>query len=135
MLSAIDAETAALLPEKTERLPVKGRENEFVVTLDVFHQMHCLDVVRMALYRDRYDKHFYLPNGTVDYCKWLHVGTSIFAPLDHSLRRVQDQANLPPPPRPLPGPSSPSPFVQCRYQRGVLCVERYRARFAPPRGQ
>lgn len=44
--------------------------------------MHCLDVVRMALYRDRYDKHFYYPNGTVDYCKWLHVGMpSLKSPL------------------------------------------------------
>lgn len=70
----IDGKTASLLPEQTERLAVKGREDHFVMTLDVFHQMHCLDVVRMALYRDRYDKHFYFPNGTVDYCKWLHVG-------------------------------------------------------------
>ncbi len=75
MLATVDAQTAARLPEKTERLAVRGREHEYVITLDVFHQIHCLDVVRMALYRDRYDKHFYLPNGTVDYCKWLHVGT------------------------------------------------------------
>ncbi|KAH8888127.1 hypothetical protein GQ53DRAFT_826684 [Thozetella sp. PMI_491] len=81
MLSTVDGKTAELLPEKTERLPVEGREDEFVVTLDVFHQMHCLDVVRMALYRDRYDKHFYFPNGTVDYCKWLHV--------DHCIDQVR----------------------------------------------
>ncbi|KAL3961285.1 hypothetical protein ACCO45_002808 [Purpureocillium lilacinum] len=74
ILSTVDPHTASRLPEQTERLPLQGRENEYVVTLDAFHQMHCLDVVRMALYRDRYDKHFYYPNGTVDYCKWLHVG-------------------------------------------------------------
>lgn len=74
MLSTIDAKTAGLLPENTERLPLEGREDEFVVTLDIFHQMHCLDIIRMSLYRDRYDKHIYFPNGTVDYCKWLHVG-------------------------------------------------------------
>ncbi|KAH0528012.1 hypothetical protein TsFJ059_002926 [Trichoderma semiorbis] len=81
MLSAIDAHTASLLPERTARLPLEGRENEYVMTLDIFHQMHCLDVVRMALYRDRYDKHFYFPNGTVDYCKWSHV--------DHCLDQVR----------------------------------------------
>ncbi|GAB0146327.1 hypothetical protein EsHS_00006734 [Epichloe bromicola] len=75
ILSSVDAEVAGRLPEETERLPAPGRENEYVITLDVFHQLHCLDVVRMALYRDRYDKHFYFPNGTIDYCKWLHVGT------------------------------------------------------------
>ena len=74
MLSTVDGQTAGRLPNKTERLAVPGRENEFIITLDVFHQLHCLDVVRMALYRDRYDKHFYFPNGTVDHCKWLHVG-------------------------------------------------------------
>jgi hypothetical protein len=74
MLSTIDEQAASQLPENTERLAVPRRENEYVITLDVFHQLHCLDVVRMALYRDRYDKHFYFPNGTVDHCKWLHVG-------------------------------------------------------------
>lgn len=81
ILSSVDAEVAGRLPEETERLPVPGRENEYVITLDVFHQLHCLDVVRMALYRDRYDKHFYFPNGTIDYCKWLHV--------DHCLDQVR----------------------------------------------
>lgn len=74
MLSVIDAKTAGLLPENTERLPLEGREGEYIITLDVFHQMHCLDIIRRSLYRDRYDKHFYFPNGTVDHCKWLHVG-------------------------------------------------------------
>lgn len=81
IVSVIDGETASLLPEQTERLAIEGREDQYVMTLDVFHQMHCLDVVRMALYRDRYDKHFYFPNGTIDYCKWLHV--------DHCLDQVR----------------------------------------------
>ncbi|KAJ6437215.1 slyX domain-containing protein [Purpureocillium lavendulum] len=81
LLSTLDPDTASQLPEQTERLPLKGRESEYIVTLDAFHQMHCLDIVRMALYRDRYDKHFYYPNGTVDYCKWLHV--------DHCLDQVR----------------------------------------------
>ncbi|GAW23803.1 hypothetical protein ANO14919_133800 [Xylariales sp. No.14919] len=73
MLTTVDHDTAKQLPEETERLPVPGREDEYLVTLDVFHQMHCLDIVRMALYPKRYDKSFYLANGTIDYCKWLHV--------------------------------------------------------------
>lgn len=74
ILSSIDERTAGKLLDQPSRVPVQGREREFMMTLDVFHQMHCLDVVRQALYRDRYDKHFYFPNGTVDHCKWVHVG-------------------------------------------------------------
>ncbi|PYI06043.1 hypothetical protein BO78DRAFT_316369, partial [Aspergillus sclerotiicarbonarius CBS 121057] len=81
IVSTIDSHSASQLLDQTERLPLAGREDEYVITLDVFHQMHCLDIVRMALYRDRYDKHFYFPNGTVDYCKWLHV--------DHCLDQVR----------------------------------------------
>ncbi|KAI0968524.1 hypothetical protein F4678DRAFT_482107 [Xylaria arbuscula] len=81
MLTTIDAKAAGILPEETERLPLTGRETEYAITLDVFHQMHCLDIVRMSLYRDRYDKHFYKPDGSVDYCKWLHV--------DHCLDQVR----------------------------------------------
>ena len=75
IITTVDANEAKLLPEETQRLAWPGREDEYLVTLDIFHQMHCLDVVRMALYRDRYDFHFYTKNGSVDYCKWLHVGT------------------------------------------------------------
>lgn len=80
MLTTIDGSMAELLPEETERLPTVGREDEYAVTLDVFHQMHCLDIVRMALYRDRYDKHFYNSDGSVDHCKWLHVGKCLVFP-------------------------------------------------------
>jgi hypothetical protein len=74
ILSSLTPSQASLLPDTTTRIPVPGRENEYQATVDVFHQMHCLDVVRMALYRNRYDKHFYFQNGTVDECKWVHVG-------------------------------------------------------------
>lgn len=52
----------------------------------------------MSLYRDRYDKHFYNPDGTVDYCKWLHVGQYLWYHLlglfltnckDHCLDQVR----------------------------------------------
>ena len=42
IFSSISEEMAAKLPDSTARLPVAGRENEYIVTLDVFHQMHCL---------------------------------------------------------------------------------------------
>lgn len=71
MLSIIDAKTASLFPDATARLLVEGRENEFAMTLGVFHHLHCLDVIRMALYRDHYNRSFYLPNGTIDHCKWV----------------------------------------------------------------
>jgi len=37
------------LPDTTERLAVPGCEDEYVLALDVFHHMHCLDIVRMVL--------------------------------------------------------------------------------------
>ncbi|PMD49118.1 uncharacterized protein K444DRAFT_511631, partial [Hyaloscypha bicolor E] len=82
ILSSLTPSQASLLPDTTTRIPVPGRENEYQATVDVFHQMHCLDVVRMALYRNRYDKHFYFQNGTVDECKWVHV-------VDHCLDQVR----------------------------------------------
>lgn len=41
ILTTIDEETARKLPKQTARFPWPGRESEYVVTLDVFHQMHC----------------------------------------------------------------------------------------------
>lgn len=119
MLSTVDQQKTLRLPDTTERLAVPGREDKYVLTLDVFHQMHCLDVMRMALYRDRYDKHFYRPDGTVDYCKWLHVGESPFLPgAVGSLTPCRARS--------LPRPSPLGPSLQRRRQRRALRVERRR---------
>ncbi len=55
-VSAISALDAAKLPNKTTSIP--GRPNEFVVELDVFHQLHCLNTLRKTFYPDRYSSEF-----------------------------------------------------------------------------
>ena len=42
IFSTISTEQAEKLPHRTARLPLPGREDEYMVTLDVFHVLHCL---------------------------------------------------------------------------------------------
>ncbi|KZS87708.1 hypothetical protein SISNIDRAFT_535241 [Sistotremastrum niveocremeum HHB9708] len=51
-VSRIPRHQAALLPNRTEQIP--GDEDHYVVALDVFHQLHCLNVIRKALSPQRY---------------------------------------------------------------------------------
>lgn len=52
----VSAEEAMILPNATAEMPHKP--DSYVVEIDVFHQLHCLNYVRKALYPDRYMKHF-----------------------------------------------------------------------------
>jgi len=51
-ISRIPKSQAALLPNRT--IPIFEDEGHYVVSLDVFHQLHCLNMVRQALRPDRY---------------------------------------------------------------------------------
>ncbi|KAH8093877.1 hypothetical protein BXZ70DRAFT_897114 [Cristinia sonorae] len=51
-LSKIPKEQARLLPNKT--LPIPGDEQNYAVGLAVFHQLHCLNILRQGLYADYY---------------------------------------------------------------------------------
>ncbi|KZS88506.1 hypothetical protein SISNIDRAFT_459735 [Sistotremastrum niveocremeum HHB9708] len=51
-IQKITKDQAALLPNWTE--PIPGDEGHYVVSLNVFHQLHCLNYLRMALYPERY---------------------------------------------------------------------------------
>jgi hypothetical protein len=52
----VTAEEAANLPNSTAELPHKP--NSYVVEIDIFHQLHCLNYIRKALYPDRYMEDF-----------------------------------------------------------------------------
>ena len=52
----VAAEEATMLPNTTAELPHKS--DFYVVEIDVFHQLHCLNYIRKALYPDRYMKDF-----------------------------------------------------------------------------
>ena len=51
-ISSISSAEATGLPSKTSAIP--NKTNEFVIELDVFHQLHCLNTLRKSLYLERY---------------------------------------------------------------------------------
>ncbi len=64
--SGIPANQANSLLDKTVAVP--GDESRSLVMLSVWHQIHCLNIVRKALYRERYpDMWKKYENGTVNF--------------------------------------------------------------------
>lgn len=53
-VSQIDAIMAAKLPNATT--PFNEDPSHYIVTLDVFHQLHCLNMMRKLVYPDAYPK-------------------------------------------------------------------------------
>ncbi|KAF7978950.1 hypothetical protein HWV62_44175 [Athelia sp. TMB] len=53
VISAIPEEQAVHLSNETMRVPGPGHPR-YIVGLDVFHQLHCLDYIRYALYPEYY---------------------------------------------------------------------------------
>ncbi|KAE9409717.1 hypothetical protein BT96DRAFT_806673, partial [Gymnopus androsaceus JB14] len=51
-ISRIPASEAEKLVDKT--VPIPEDEKHYIISLDVFHQLHCLNLVRKALYPDYY---------------------------------------------------------------------------------
>ncbi|KAJ7910447.1 hypothetical protein B0H13DRAFT_2661031 [Mycena leptocephala] len=51
-ISQIPKSQAALLPNKTH--PIPGDEGNYIVELDVFHNLHCLNMIRKGLHADYY---------------------------------------------------------------------------------
>ncbi|KAF7865303.1 hypothetical protein EAF04_006280 [Stromatinia cepivora] len=92
LFSHIDAESAALLTSKTSRVAQPGLEDRYMVVLDVFHQLHCLNFVREAFYPERYGRSLYYPNGTLNYCIWRHIDHCI----DHVRQSLMCSADVAP---------------------------------------
>jgi len=51
-ISRIPKSQAALLPNKTH--PIPGDDGYYIVELDVFHNLHCLNMIRKTLHSDYY---------------------------------------------------------------------------------
>ncbi|KAJ4470470.1 hypothetical protein J3R30DRAFT_3711809 [Lentinula aciculospora] len=51
-VNQIPASEANKLVDKT--VPIPGDEDNYIVTLEVFHQLHCLNLLRKSLYPDHY---------------------------------------------------------------------------------
>ncbi|KAF3018919.1 hypothetical protein E8E14_010684 [Neopestalotiopsis sp. 37M] len=69
----VEASAHAQFLNKTMRYPVAGYEDDYVVGLDVFHQLHCLNRLRKAFYPKRYNSSMINPDGTVSWMKWMHI--------------------------------------------------------------
>ncbi|KAF8993370.1 hypothetical protein BDQ17DRAFT_1312361 [Cyathus striatus] len=57
---------AALLPNKT--YPIKEEPGYYIAGLDVFHQLHCLNLVRRALNKDHYPNDVHLTEEHISHC-------------------------------------------------------------------
>ncbi|KDR69140.1 hypothetical protein GALMADRAFT_77870, partial [Galerina marginata CBS 339.88] len=53
-ISKIPKSQAVLLPNKTA--PIPGDEQNYIIELDVFHELHCLNMVRQSLYPAHYPR-------------------------------------------------------------------------------
>ncbi|EIM79520.1 uncharacterized protein STEHIDRAFT_163559 [Stereum hirsutum FP-91666 SS1] len=51
-ISRIPRAQASLMFNKS--VPIPGDEENYIISLDVWHQIHCLNMIRQALYPDRY---------------------------------------------------------------------------------
>ncbi|RDW82687.1 hypothetical protein BP6252_03799 [Coleophoma cylindrospora] len=56
-LNWITSQEAARIPNRTIAVP--GEENKYLMELDVFHQLHCLNTLRKTLWPQRYEGHFF----------------------------------------------------------------------------
>ncbi|ETI25972.1 hypothetical protein G647_02749 [Cladophialophora carrionii CBS 160.54] len=50
----VDGRTARQVPNMT--LPIPGEEDSYILGIEVFHQLHCLNSIRKGLYPDRYQE-------------------------------------------------------------------------------
>ena len=71
MTTIIGPHEAAKLEHKTVLMP--DSTDQYIIQLEVFHQLHCLDAIRMGIYGpEKYEKHPVMSglwdvNGTTDY--------------------------------------------------------------------
>lgn len=64
-ITTVDKHAADLLPDSTIEFP--GLKGQFVVGIGMFHQLHCLNMVRKAIYPEIYDRSD-MHMGHVEHC-------------------------------------------------------------------
>ncbi|EMD85874.1 hypothetical protein COCC4DRAFT_209332 [Bipolaris maydis ATCC 48331] len=69
----ISSEENSMLYNPSIHVPMVGLEDQYMIGLDVFHQLHCLDTIRKSFYPRRYNITLLKSDGTVNYVPWLHV--------------------------------------------------------------
>jgi hypothetical protein len=83
-ISIISAQEAAQL--KIPTLPIPGTD-QYLIELDVFHQIHCLNMIRKVFHPERYGNKFHAlmdEEGNVNrtHNQYLHWGGRSLPPLD-----------------------------------------------------
>ncbi|POS70315.1 hypothetical protein DHEL01_v211291 [Diaporthe helianthi] len=74
MNNAVEKEKAMKLANKTLHVPLPGYEDKYMMLLDVFHQLHCLDEFRKLLYPKHYNSSFLASDGVhLKYWDWYHM--------------------------------------------------------------
>lgn len=81
MLTCLTADGVRLhIPEHQARqlpnytLGIPGMPGQYIIGLDVFHQLHCLNMFRKLMYPERYGIVTVFANGTRDEETTLHLG-------------------------------------------------------------
>lgn len=69
----ITKEQAQKLPHMPLPVPLEEWKDEYFISITVFHQLHCLNALRKALYPRRYNSSIVGADGNVDYGQWHHV--------------------------------------------------------------
>lgn len=88
MWAKIPRSQAAQLRNLTINIP--GNEDHYLVGLDVFHQLHCLDNVRKALWPDRYKPEDHMGGQNMSLLSPKHVDHC----LDQLRQSIQCQSDL-----------------------------------------
>ncbi|KAJ3494300.1 hypothetical protein NLG97_g4167 [Lecanicillium saksenae] len=78
----IDETAANKLLNYTEHAPFPGLEKDYMVGLDVFHQLHCLNMIRRSIYPKRYNSSIVREDGSIDFLAWSH--------LDHCIESLRE---------------------------------------------
>lgn len=73
---------ARRLPNYTVGIP--GKDGEYIIGLDVFHQLHCLNMFRKLMYPERYGMVTVFANGTRDEETTLHFGKMHYQETKHT---------------------------------------------------
>ena len=91
-ISSISGEEASRIPNRTTLVP--ETENSYVVELDVFHQLHCLNAIRKTLYPERYWDEFddyFLEDGSRNYTS---TAAKHYGLLKSQLEEMEETRNL-----------------------------------------
>ncbi|KAH7884211.1 hypothetical protein F5I97DRAFT_1813616, partial [Phlebopus sp. FC_14] len=79
---------ADLFTNKTARIP--DNEDNYIFSFDVFHQLHCLNMIRQALHPEYYDEAYYANKGSHNPLGIVVKGHEDFDHLGHCIDSLRE---------------------------------------------